>query len=77
MEDEWLVRARFDLGREVRLHRLRIDQGVAVVLEDTEAVVAANVDARRLHESAIKWIYGDATCLDGFDDRSIGKDHAG
>ena len=71
-----MICARFDLARKVGLWRFRVDQRIAVVLEDAESIVATNIDTRRLHEGAIERIDGDATGLDGFDDRSIGKDHA-
>jgi hypothetical protein len=75
MEDERMGRTRFNLACEVGLHGLRIDQWIPVVLEDAEPVITTNVDARRLNEGAVEGIDGDATGIDGFDDRSIGEDH--
>ena len=75
VKDEGRVRGGRDFLGEVILQGLRIDERVAVVLEHPEAMVASNVDARRLDEVRVERIDRDTPVVDGFEDRPVGEDH--
>ena len=54
---------------------LDVDERIAARVEDAEAVVAAHVDARRLHELLVERIDRDAAGGDRLADGAVGEDH--
>src|SRR5689334_14261045 len=75
MEDERMVAVdRHELGQLLLLD-LHVDERVAVVVEDPEEVVDADVDARRLQERVVVRVDLDAALREEAGDRRIGEDH--
>jgi len=64
-----------DLGGQIGLRPLRVDERVAVVHEDAEVTVDADVDAGRLHHGRVEGIYPDSACFYGGTDGDVGEDH--
>ena len=67
---------RLDRSGQVRLIRLGIDVGVAMVLEHSERRITLEVDARRLNHRRVVRVDRDATGFDGLFDGSIREDHS-
>ena len=63
-----------ELG-QLRLLDLDVDERVAVVVEDAEEPVDANVDARRLQQRVVVRVDLDPPLGEQAGDRRVGEDH--
>ena len=75
VEDERLVVRHLDELRELLLLGLDVDERVARVPEHAEQAVAADVEARRLHETGVVGVDADPARLDQPPDGAVGEHH--
>ncbi len=54
---------------------VRVDVGVAGVVEHPEQPVEAHIDARRLDESSVERVQREAPAVDGGMDVAVGEQH--
>src|SRR5438067_8982119 len=76
MEHERRVVVDLDQGGQLLLLPLHVDERVAVVVEDAEEAVDADVDARRLEERFVVGVDPDLPLVEQPLDRPVGEDHA-
>ena len=77
VQDERVLAVDLDELGQLRLLDLDVDVGIAVVVEDPEEPVDADVDARRLEQRGVVRVDLDAALRDGAGDRRVGEDHGG
>ena len=77
VEDERVLVVDLDELGQLRLLDLDVDERVAVVVEDAEEPVDADVDARRLQERRVVRVDLDPPLGEQAGDRRVGEDHRG
>ena len=77
MEDERVLVVDLDELGQLRLLDLDVDERIAVVVEDAEEPVDADVDARRLEKRLVVRVDLDPPLGEQAGDRRVGEHHSG